>query len=75
MTESRATTTQLQDVNTTAGVSRGRLLFVWGLLCVLAGAVFLTYVSASLAAGGGQLVMPLDDAYIHFQYARTIAEG
>jgi hypothetical protein len=56
-------------------VSRGRSLFIWGLLCALAGLVLLVYVAGSVSAGGGQLVMPLDDAYIHFQYARVLAEG
>lgn len=50
-------------------------LTVWALICGLAGFVFLLYVSASLAAGGGQLLMPLDDVYIHFQYARQLALG
>lgn len=61
--------------NDMAGVSRRRSLLIWGLLCALAGAVFLTYVAASMAAGSGEPVLPLDDAYIHFQYARAIAEG
>jgi hypothetical protein len=61
--------------DTGSSVSRRRSLFVWGLFCALAGAIFLAYVFASLAAGRGELVMPLDDVYIHFQYARQIAVG
>lgn len=56
-------------------VSRGRSLLIWGLVCGLAGIVYLVYVAGSVAAGGGSPVMPLDDAYIHFQYARVLAEG
>ncbi len=45
-------------------------------LCVgLALVVFLIYVTISSSVGGGQVVMPLDDAYIHFQYAHQIANG
>lgn len=50
-------------------------LLVWTLFCCVAGGVFCIYVSASLAAGQGNLLMPLDDVYIHFQYARQIALG
>ncbi len=56
-------------------VSRRRSLFIWALCCILAGLVFLTYALASLAAGRGQYTMPLDDVYIHFQYAHQIAVG
>src|SRR5687768_10490778 len=58
-----------------SSVSRGRSLFIWGLCCVIAGVVFLVYLAASLAAGQGQILMPLDDVYIHFQYAHQIAAG
>ncbi|MDL1884576.1 hypothetical protein FBR01_13095 [Anaerolineae bacterium CFX8] len=57
------------------GVSQGRPLIVWGLCCALAGAVFLVYTFAGLAAGRGEPVMPLDDVYIHFQYAKQLAAG
>ncbi len=56
-------------------VSHRRALVAWTLCCVLAGLVFLTYALASLAAGRGQYTMPLDDVYIHFQYAHQIAAG
>lgn len=52
-----------------------RSLLIWTLFCALAGAVFLAYALASLAAGRGQFVMPLDDVYIHFQYAKQMANG
>ncbi len=46
------------------------------LLCaVLALLVFLVYGTISTNVGGGQVIMPLDDAYIHFQYAHQIAVG
>ncbi len=57
------------------GVFNGRLLFVWVLCCLAAGGTLLAYASASLAAGRGAFTMPLDDVYIHFQYARQIAVG
>src|SRR5688572_29928960 len=56
-------------------VSRRRSLFIWAGCCALAGLVFLAYGFASLAAGRGEYVMPLDDVYIHFQYARQINVG
>lgn len=57
------------------GVSQGRPLIVWGFCCALAGAVFLAYAFAGLAAGRGEPIMPLDDVYIHFQYAKQLAAG
>lgn len=46
------------------------------LLCAgIALAVFLVYAGVSTSVGGGQVIMPLDDAYIHFQYAHQIAVG
>ncbi len=47
----------------------------WALLCGLAGAITIFYGSLGMVAGEGQLLMPLDDAYIHFQYARQMATG
>ncbi len=58
-----------------SGVEKRRSLFVWALCCIAAGGVFIVYVVASLQAGQGELVMPLDDVYIHFQYARQMAAG
>jgi hypothetical protein len=51
---------------------------VWltALLCgVIAAGVWLAFATQSLVAGDGVWLMPLDDAYIHFQYARQIALG
>jgi len=52
-----------------------RSLFIWALFCVISGAIFLVYVFTSLKAGQGSPLMPLDDVYIHFQYARQMAMG
>ncbi|MCL4875740.1 MAG: hypothetical protein KJ064_03740 [Anaerolineae bacterium] len=49
-----------------------RDLFYWLVLCITAGAVSLIYLSANT---GNDLLMPLDDAYIHFQYAKQMAKG
>src|SRR5690242_15738278 len=56
-------------------VSGRRSLFIWTLFCVIAGATFSAYTLTSLANGHGEFVMPLDDVYIHFQYARQMAAG
>ena len=58
-----------------SSVSGRRSLYIWALFCVIAGATFLAYVLTSLANGHGEFVMPLDDVYIHFQYARQMAAG
>ena len=38
-------------------------------------ATFIIYLLTALDAGQGNLLMPLDDVYIHFQYARQMATG
>ncbi|MCB9453605.1 MAG: hypothetical protein H6672_19410 [Anaerolineaceae bacterium] len=58
-----------------ASVLRRRSLFIWVVCCLLAGAVFLVYASTSLAGGRGAFLLPLDDVYIHFQYAKQLAAG
>lgn len=50
-------------------------LAVWTVLCIITGAVAIVYLSLGLVASDGSLVMPLDDTYIHFQYARQMANG
>lgn len=47
----------------------------WIILCSVAALTFLSYSGISLAASGGELLLPLDDTYIHFQYARQMADG
>ncbi|NLF77021.1 MAG: hypothetical protein GX573_15085, partial [Chloroflexi bacterium] len=44
------------------------LLFTVGLVAAL-------YLALSLAVSADPLLMPLDDTYIHFQYAREFAQG
>lgn len=50
-------------------------LAAWTLLCIFIGGVVTVYVGLGLAASDDTLIMPLDDTYIHFQYARQMAEG
>ena len=60
----------------TAGVPhKGRSLLIWAAICALAGLTWLIYLSVSAAVSEGRLILPLDDAYIHFQYAHQIARG
>ncbi|MGJ3238197.1 MAG: hypothetical protein ACFE0Q_05775 [Anaerolineae bacterium] len=47
----------------------------WLIFSVIAIATLIIYVLTSLDAGQGHLLMPLDDVYIHFQYARQMALG
>ncbi len=47
----------------------------WVLWCALAVLSFALYINVSLDAGQGELLMPLDDSYIHFQYARQMING
>lgn len=53
----------------------GRNCLLWAGLaawCVLGA---LLSITLGRAAGGGEMLMPLDDVYIHFQYARQLALG
>ncbi len=59
----------------TAGVLNRRPFVFWGLFCGLSGSICLVYGSTAFAAGRGQILLPLDDVYIHFQYARQLAAG
>lgn len=49
--------------------------FIGTLFIAIAIITLLIYVFTSLDAGQGDLLMPLDDVYIHFQYARQLATG
>ena len=55
--------------------TRRQNLLVWSLCCAAAGLMFVLYSSTALAAGQGNFILPLDDVYIHFQYARQLASG
>ncbi len=48
---------------------------VWLALSITTGLVILLYLSLSLSVSADPLLMPLDDTYIHFQYARQMAQG
>src|SRR5690349_16629797 len=48
---------------------------LWLIFITIATAILLSYVWSSWQAGHGNLLMPLDDVYIHFQYARQMALG
>jgi len=37
--------------------------------------ILILYLAASFRGGQGNLLMPLDDVYIHFQYAKQLAQG
>lgn len=50
-------------------------LAMWALICVSSALIFIFYVSVNIGSGHGQPLMPLDDVYIHFQYARQLALG
>lgn len=49
----------------------------WGIWLVLLLALLLLgyYLQVSLNMTGGQLGVPLDDAWIHYQYARNLSQG
>ncbi|MBE0690753.1 MAG: hypothetical protein IH587_11595, partial [Anaerolineae bacterium] len=49
---------------------------VWLAACLIAAFTFVVYLMTGTVAGGADApVMPLDDVYIHFQYARQMASG
>src|SRR5260221_11305171 len=44
-------------------------------LVAVVSAMALAYIVSNIRISGSTPVMPLDDTYIHFQYARVLAEG
>lgn len=48
---------------------------IWALFILIAFGIFTIFLLTSINAGQGNLLMPLDDVYIHFQYARQMATG
>ncbi|NDJ87024.1 MAG: hypothetical protein GYB66_14185 [Chloroflexi bacterium] len=50
-------------------------IVAWLILCVSLGGVSVLYLSLGLVTSESALIMPLDDTYIHFQYARQMAQG
>jgi hypothetical protein len=56
-------------------MTRGQWL-AFGLLSLLVGGLALLFIGGALRTTGlATPILPLDDAYIHFQYARALAEG
>ncbi|MFN8378560.1 MAG: hypothetical protein U0452_07800 [Anaerolineae bacterium] len=58
-----------------AGVSRRRSLAMWLVLWLIAALVLVSAVGVGRAISGEPALLPLDDAYIHLQYARQLAAG
>lgn len=58
-----------------AGVSRRRSLAVWLLLWLIAAFALVSAAGIGRAISGEPALLPLDDAYIHMQYARQLAAG
>lgn len=56
-------------------VQRKSSLFAWLVCCIIAAGVFFVYLTTSVRIGQGEIVLPLDDNYIHFQYAKQMALG
>ncbi len=48
---------------------------IWILLCLVVGILIALYLSSTPGSGRHAPIMPLDDTYIHFQYARQMATG
>ena len=47
----------------------------WLALVVAVALIVIAYLALSLSVSRDPLLMPLDDTYIHFQYARQMAQG
>ena len=58
-----------------AGVSRRRSLAIWLGLWLIAALTLFGAVGIGRAISGEPALLPLDDAYIHLQYARQLAAG
>lgn len=54
-------------------MQRNLLIFI--LFSVIVISIFTIYTLTNLDSNDGEIVMPLDDVYIHFQYARQLAQG
>ena len=76
-TEARSAVPAAHDskpVKHAQGASRQQVI-AWLALCVTVGLVVSVYLGLSLSESADPLLMPLDDTYIHFQYARQVAHG
>jgi hypothetical protein len=76
-TEARPAVQVAHDTTSTSRVSgAGRQqVMAWLALSLTVGLVTVLYLASSLAVSADPLLMPLDDTYIHFQYARQFARG
>src|SRR5688572_32764463 len=54
-------------------LNNNRLIFA--LFVLIAVVIFALFVAVGYTAGHSNLLMPLDDVYIHFQYAKQLALG
>jgi hypothetical protein len=50
-------------------------LLAWCVCCLSVAGIFLLYVATSTSNWSNDILMPLDDPYIHFQYARQLVSG
>ena len=57
------------------GERKGQQIRAWLALSFTVGLLVVVYVSLSLSVSADPLLMPLDDTYIHFQYAQQFARG
>src|ERR1700690_1366144 len=71
----RLTLNMLAGASTPERVAQDR--GAWLLLCLTGGVALLLYLASASGSRGmaGGPVLPLDDAYIPFQYARVLADG
>jgi len=71
-----ASTNAAARPQTPSTLSTRQLLIAAVILCAVVGVAAFLFLTANLNATGRDTpVMPLDDAYIHFQYARVMAES
>jgi hypothetical protein len=75
-TPTRSTAPAVDGVRVERSPGAGRQqVIAWLALLLTVGLVVLLYLSLSLSISADPLLMPLDDTYIHFQYARQMASG
>lgn len=58
-----------------ASADHRRSLLIWLACCAIAAVGLIVYTGSALSTGAGAPILPLDDTYIHFQYARQLAAG
>ncbi len=75
MTRGRANGVSPSRRKAPQGRASHEMLLAWLALLFMTGLMVVLYVSVSLAVSRDPLLLPLDDTYIHFQYARQWAGG